>query len=88
MSKIVITGKRHEEVSWKRYITFEYGDEKHSVLLEWYPEEGYDLSWDFGSGLDSSRKEPAWASEWIDEDHEGMSLEHLLDELTYDIEDL
>lgn len=79
--KIVITAKRHEEVSWKRYITFEYEGNKYGVILEWDPFISYSLTW-------NNRQEPEWASEWIEADHEGMSLEHYLDELTYEMEDL
>ena len=82
---INITGSRHEEMSWKRYIYFEHRGENYSVLLFWDEFNGYELYWlNEESGLLNSRKAPEWAINWNEDDYEGMSLEHYLDELTFE----
>ncbi len=45
---------------------------------------GYELYWkDEDSARINSRKTPEWAVEWNEDGHDFMTLEHYLDELTY-----
>ena len=82
---INITGSRHEEMGWKRYIYFEHRGESYSVLLFWDEFNGYELYWrNEESGLLNSRKAPEWAINWNEDDYEGMSLKHYLDELSFE----
>ena len=84
--QVFITGSRHEEMSWKRYIYFEYEGEGYSVLLFWDEFNGYELYWkNQESGLLNSRKAPEWVINWNEEAHNGMSFEHYLDELTWEM---
>ena len=81
---IKITGVRHEETAWKRYIYFKYENTEYSVLLFWDEFNGYELYWkNEDSALINSLKTPEWAVEWNEDGHDFMTLEHYLDELTY-----
>jgi len=83
--EIIITGKREEILSWKRYIYFKYQDTEYSVLLFWDEFNGYEIYWkDKDSELLNSHIAPEWAVNWDEDAHEGMSLEHWLDELTFE----
>lgn len=57
-------------------IKFTYGEEEYVVRLYWTDTEGYEL--DFVSD-----NEPDWAIEWEAKDHDDMSLEVYLDEMTF-----
>ena len=81
---IKITGIRHEETAWKRYIYFDYASLRHKVILFWDEFNGYDLYWENEEGRIASKKTPDWAQNWNEEEHEGMSLAWYLDELTCD----
>lgn len=81
---IKITGIKHEETAWKRYIYFDYAGLRHKVLLFWDEFNGYDLYWENEEGRLTSHKAPDWAKNWDEDEHDGMTLEHYLDELTYD----
>lgn len=78
--QINITGKNHEETGWKRYLCFEYEGNEYELTLFWDEFNGYETYWR------SPDKTPAWVVEWDSEAHNGMSFEHYLDELTYEME--
>jgi len=79
-----VSGVKHEETAWKRYIYFDYASLRHKVLLFWDEFNGYELYWESEEGRLTSQKAPDWARNWNEDEHNGMSLEHYLDELTYD----
>ena len=82
---IIITGTREETLSWKRYIYFKYQDTEYSVLLFWDEFNGYEIYWkNKDTELLNSHIAPEWAINWDEDTHEGMSLAHWLDELTFD----
>lgn len=83
--QVFITGSRHEEMSWKRYIYFEYEGEGYSVLLFWDEFNGYEIYWkDRESELLNSHIAPEWVVNWDEDLYEGMSFEGWLDELTFE----
>ncbi len=77
--KIVITYSEEENTGWKRQIFFEYEGNKYEVNLYWEEFNGYDTFWREPS------TRPAWVAEWDSEAHEGMSFEHYLDDLTWEM---
>jgi hypothetical protein len=76
--EIKITGSRHEETGWKRYIFFEYEGNEYELTLFWDEFNGYEIYW----GM--PEKAPEWAVNWDKDMSEGQSLEHWLDELTFE----
>lgn len=78
--QVVITGKRHEEMGWKRYLCFEYEGNSYELTLFWDEFNGYEIMWREPS------KTPDWVVNWDEPAHQGMSFEHYLDELTYEME--
>ncbi len=82
--EIKITGKEHEELSWKRYVYFEYQGKEYVVILFWDEFNGYEIYWkNSESGLINSQEAPDWVVNWDEDEHEGMSFGHYLDEITY-----
>ena len=81
--RIVISGKYHEEMSWKRRIYFDYQGNNYELTLYWGEFDGYDIVWRFCDGKQMIHT-PAWVVEWDSEAHEDMSFEHYLDELTWE----
>ena len=77
--EIVITGASAENMSWKRYIYFNYDGNEYSLTLFWDEFNGYEIFWREPS------KTPDWVVNWNEDEHEGMSFEWYLDELTYNI---
>lgn len=75
---IKINGIRHEETAWKRYIYFEYEGNQYELTLYWDEFTGYEIYWR------EPNKTPDWVVNWNEDEHNGMTLEHYLDELTYD----
>jgi hypothetical protein len=78
--QINITGKCHEETGWKRRLDFQYEGNDYQLTLFWDEFNGYEIFWRVPD------KTPDWVVEWDSEAHEGMSFEHYLDELTYEME--
>jgi len=78
-SEIVIKGSSHEDTAWKRYIYFEYEGNEYELRLFYDEFTGYDTYWRVPD------KRPAWVAEWDSEAHEGMSFEHYLDDLTWEM---
>ena len=78
--QINITGKCHEETGWKRRLDFQYEGNDYQLTLFWDEFNGYEIFWRVPD------KTPDWVAEWDSEAHEGMSFEHYLDELTYEME--
>jgi hypothetical protein len=77
--KIVISHLEEENTGWKRQIFFEYEGNKYEVNLYWEEFNGYDTFWREPS------TRPAWVVEWDSEAHQGMSFEHYLDDLTWEM---
>jgi hypothetical protein len=84
IQELDITNSRHEEMSWKRYVSFKYQGTEYSVLLFWDEFNGYEIYWkNKDSGLLNSHIAPVWATNWDEDLYEGMSLANYLDELTF-----
>ena len=81
---IKITSLNHEETGWKRRIHFQYEGKDYQITLYWDEFNGYDIVWRFCNNKLESRT-PDWAIDWDEEAHEGMSFEHYLDELTWEM---
>jgi hypothetical protein len=81
--EIKITSINHEETGWKRRIHFQYEGKDYQITLYWDEFDGYDIVWRFCNGEQISRS-PEWAINWNEDEHEGMSFEHYLDELTWE----
>jgi len=82
---IIITGKREEILSWKRYIYFKYQDKEYSVLLFWDEFNGYEIYWqNQENNLLNNPKAPDWATNWQENSHNDMSLGYYLDDLTFE----
>ena len=77
--RIVISHSNEESTGWKRYICFQYEGNEYEVNLYWEEFNGYDTFWREPS------KAPAWVVEWDSEAHSGMSFEHYLDDLTWEM---
>ena len=56
--EIVIEGSRHEEMSWKRYIYFQYEGNNYELTLFWEEFNGYDTFWRVPD------RTPDWVAEW------------------------
>lgn len=77
--QIVISYSEQENTGWKRIIFFEYEGNKYEVNLYWDEFNGYDTYW---REPDTT---PNWVVEWDSEAHQGMSFEHYLDDLTWEM---
>lgn len=71
---ITIKGVTKQDTAYDKRITFEYEGEEYSALLHWDSYDGFYLSFD---GID-----PDWASNWDEGEHDGETLESVLDRLT------
>ena len=78
--QVNITGLRHEETGWKRYISFQYEGNEYELILFYDEFTGYEIHWHTPS------KKPNWVVEWDSEAHNEMSFEHYLDELTWEMD--
>lgn len=76
--QINITGKKHEETGWKRYISFEYEGNEYELTLFWDEFNGFETYWRVPD------KTPNWVIEWNEEHDSGMSFELYLDDLTWE----
>jgi len=81
--QINITSLNHENTGWKRRIHFQYEGKDYQLTLYWDEFNGYDIVWRFCNGEQINRS-PEWAINWDEDEHEGMSFEHYLDELTWE----
>ena len=77
--KIVISHSEEENTGWKRIIFFEYEGNKYEVNLYWDEFNGYEIFWR------EPNTKPNWVVEWDEEAHQGMSFEHYLDDLTWEM---
>ena len=77
--QVVITHSSEESTGWKRYIAFNYEGNEYELTLFWEEFNGYDTYWRVPD------KTPAWVAEWDSEAHQGMSFEHYLDDLTWEM---
>jgi hypothetical protein len=78
-SELVITNSNEESTGWKRYIAFDYEGNSYELTLFWEEFNGYDTYWRV------PEKAPTWVYEWDSEAHQGMSFEHYLDDLTWEM---
>jgi hypothetical protein len=78
-AEIVISGVSHEETAWKRYIYFQNEGTEYELTLFWDEFNGYETYWG------TPDKAPDWVIEWDEQDHNGMSFEHYIDDLTWEI---
>ena len=76
--QIVIAHSEEENTGWKRRLSFDSQGNNYELTLYWGEFDGYDIVWRFLIHT------PAWVVEWDSEAHEGMSIEHYLDELTWE----
>lgn len=76
--RIVISGSRQDDTGWKRYVYFDYQGNDYELILFWDEFNGYESYWV------SPSKTPDWVVNWNEDDHEGMSFEHYLDNLTWE----
>ena len=79
--EIKVNGVRQENDAWHRYIYFNREGQDYELTLYWDQFTGYEIMWRSNNG-----KAPEWASDWDEEAHNGMTLEHYLDDLTYEME--
>lgn len=77
--QIVISYSEQENTGWKRIIFFQYEGNKYEVNLYWDEFNGYEIFWR------EPNTKPNWVVEWDEEAHQGMSFEHYLDELTWEM---
>jgi hypothetical protein len=78
-NEVVITNSNEENTGWKRYIAFNYQGNEYELTLFWEEFNGYDTFWRV------PERTPDWVAEWDSEAHQGMSFEHYLDELTWEM---
>jgi len=77
--EIKVEGLREEVDAWHRYIYFTREGENYELTLYWDQFTGYEIIWRSEDG-----KAPEWAIEWDESAHNNMTLEHYLDDLTYE----
>jgi len=77
--QINITSTSHEETGFKRYIYFEYEGNQYELTLFWDEFNGYEIYWR------EPDKAPDWVVNWNEEEHEGMSFRHYIDDLTWEM---
>lgn len=77
--RIAISHSSEENTAWKRYICFQYEGNEYELTLYWDEFSGYEIFW---REPDSA---PNWVVEWDSEAHKGMSFEHYLDDLTWEM---
>lgn len=80
-----IKSTRQENTSWTRWISFNYDGKDYDVVLYHQDNEGYDLVFKSENGVvyKGVFDMPDWAKDWDEDEHDGMTLEHYLDDLTY-----
>jgi hypothetical protein len=78
--QVVVDWCAEESTGWKRHISFDYEGNKYALTLFWEEFNGYDTFWR------EPKTTPNWVVEWDESAHEGMSFEHYLDELTWEME--
>lgn len=74
---ITIKGINKEDTAYDKRITFEREGVEYSVLLHWDSYDGYNLSF--------KGTTPDWVIEWNEDDHDGETLEFVLDQLTDEV---
>jgi hypothetical protein len=83
--QITINYSTNETTGWKRRINFQYEGKDYEAILFWNEFDGYELYWKNDEGY-MGGKTPEWAINWDEDMSEGYSLEHWLDELTFEME--
>ena len=83
--EINVSSVRQEIDGWRRYIYLTKDGVEYYLTLFWDQFNGYEIMW--GAENDTRiSKAPDWAIDWDQDDHDGMSLEHYLDDLTWEME--
>jgi hypothetical protein len=77
--EIQIEGSRQDDTGWKRYIHFTYDGESYELTLFWDEFNGYEIYWQMPT------VRPDWVKNWNQDEHGGISFEHYLDDLTWDV---
>ena len=77
--EIQIEGSRQDDTGWKRYIHFTHDGESYELTLFWDEFNGYEIYWQMPT------VRPDWVVNWNQDEHNGMSFEHYLDDLTWDV---
>lgn len=77
--EIEIKGSRQDDTGWKRYIYFTYDGESYELTLFWDEFNGYETYWQVPT------VRPDWVKNWNQDEHGGISFEHYLDDLTWDV---
>ena len=83
-NKIEILNAEQENTGWQRYIYFKYNGKEYGTVLFWNEHEGYELMFQTEDEKTFTHFEmPEWAKDWDEDNHDGMTLEHYLDDLTW-----
>jgi hypothetical protein len=77
--QVVIDWCAEESTGWKRHISFNYEGNNYALTLFWEEFNGYEIFWR------EPNSTPNWVVEWDSEAHNGMSFEHYLDDLTWEM---
>lgn len=80
---IKISDVRQEIDGWRRYIYLEREGKSYELILFWDQFNGYEITWRYENEVIIS-KAPEWATNWNENAHGNITLEHYLDELTYE----
>jgi hypothetical protein len=82
--EIKLSSVSQEIDGWRRYVYFTKDGVEYQLTLFWDQFNGYEIMW--GSANDTKlSKAPDWANDWDQDEHNGMSLAGLLDELTCEL---
>jgi hypothetical protein len=79
---IEINGITKEETAYDKWVHFTYEGEEYHALLHWDNMDGYDLTFTDATRTANWVDTPNWADEWDEDEHDGESLEYVLDCLT------
>lgn len=82
--EIKVSSASQEIDGWRRYIYFERESKSYELILFWDQFNGYEITWRYEDRV-SIFKAPEWATNWDENAHNNMTLEHYLDELTYEM---
>jgi hypothetical protein len=79
---IEINGVTKEETAYDKWVHFTHEGVEYHALLHWDMYDGFDLTFTDAVRTANWVKTPDWAVEWNEDEHDGESLELLLDSLT------
>lgn len=81
---ITIKGITKEDTAYDKRITFEREGVEYFVLLHWDSYDGFNLDF-LKANQRTITRYPDWAIEWNEDDHDGETLESVLDQLTDEV---